>query len=174
MRQQRTSKRLWDSWSSRVYFLPRRARARSGFFQRSRGSVICVIAWIIHQVWCGTTSTTAPSRNFASASSAAAGRSLFGKQGYLGVPLSDAEKSIYMNLRSIAPRTDVYLAISDSDTEEKWLIMSGPRKGQLFWDQTTSKYGPGAAGSGWSAQTDFWSDQPSFGRLVMPQLLRLY
>ena len=105
-------------------------------------------------------------RNFSSASSAAAGRSLFGKQGYLGLPLSDAEKNIYMNLRSIAPRTDVYLAISDSDTEEKWLIMSGPRKGQLFWDHTADPkvYGPGAAGSGWSAQEDFWfSGEPPGG-----------
>ena len=37
----------------------------------------------------------------------------------------------------------------------------GPRKGQLFWDNTGKQYGPGAAGSGWSRKTDFWgSDQP--------------
>ena len=99
------------------------------------------------------------SRSFADATTAAAGRSLFGKHGYLGVPTSSPEKSIY---KEILPRfSSVFLAISDDPsvgtTEGKWVITAGPRKGQLFWDEASKKYGPGAAGSGWSVQGDFWS-----------------
>ena len=103
------------------------------------------------------------SRSFADATTAAAGRSLFGKSGYLGVPTSDAEKSVYKLLRKSG---DVHLAITDSVEEGKWLVTAGPRKGQLFWDNTEGQkvYGPGAAGSGWNAQTDFWYDSyPSNG-----------
>ena len=95
---------------------------------------------------------------------------LFGKQGYLGLPLSDAEKEIYKALVkeqvtikmfgqsiSFVSYKSLHLAISDSVEEGKWLIAAGPRKGQLFWDHTASKYGPGAAGSSWVAQDDFWS-----------------
>ena len=102
-------------------------------------------------------------RTFSAASTEAAGRSLFGKSGYLGVPTSDAEKSVYKLLRKSG---DVHLAITDSVEEGKWLVTAGPRKGQLFWDNTEGQkvYGPGAAGSGWNAQTDFWADSyPSNG-----------
>ena len=101
------------------------------------------------------------SQSFADATTAAAGRRLFGKSGYLGVPTSDAEKSVYKLLRKSG---DVHLAISDSRTEGKWLVTAGPRKGQIFWDNTNDRFGPGAAGSGWNAQTDFWwSGHPSNG-----------
>ena len=46
------------------------------------------------------------------------------------------------------------LAISDEATEGQWLVMSGPREGLLFWDHTNNQFGPGAAGSGWSALTE--------------------
>ena len=95
-------------------------------------------------------------QNFASASSAAAGRSLFGKSGYLGVPTSDAEKSVYEDFSA-----RIHLAISDEATEGQWLVMSGPREGLLFWDNTNNRFGPGAAGSGWSASGDFWVNKPS-------------
>ena len=91
-------------------------------------------------------------RLFADATTAASGRSLFGKSGYLGVYTSDAEKSIYTGLNS-----NVFLAISDSDTEGKWLVTAGPRKGLLFWDNAAGSFGPGAAGSGWGTRSDFWT-----------------
>ena len=91
-------------------------------------------------------------RLFADATTAASGRSLFGKSGYLGVYTSDAEKSIYTGLNS-----NVFLAISDSDTEGKWLVTAGPRKGLLFWDNAAGRFGPGAAGSGWGTRSDFWT-----------------
>ena len=98
------------------------------------------------------------SRSFADATTAAAGRSLFGKHGYLGAPTSSPEKSIYKKI--LPPYSSVFLAISDDrsvgTTEGKWVITAGPRKGQLFWDHTTKKYGPGAEGSGWSDRTHFW------------------
>ena len=93
-------------------------------------------------------------RSFADATTAAAGRSLFGKSGYLGVPTSSPEKSTYKEI--VQQYSSVFLAISDATTEGKWLVTAGPRKGQLFWDHTTTQFGPGAAGSGWSKQTDFW------------------
>ena len=52
------------------------------------------------------------SQSFADATTAAAGRSLFGKSGYLGVFTSDAEKEIYKTLR----QHDMHLAMSD-DTQ---------------------------------------------------------
>ena len=88
------------------------------------------------------------------AKEAAAERILFGKKGYLGVYTSDAEKDVYLDLAQ--PNTIIHLAISDSLEEDKWLVTAGPRKGLLFWDEGTSKYGPGASGSGWNAQGDFW------------------
>ena len=107
------------------------------------------------------------SRSFADATTAAAGRSLFGKHGYLGVPTSSPEKSIY---KEILPRySSVLLAISDDPsagtTEGKWVITAGPRKGQLFWDHTADpkEYGPGADGSGWDVQGDFWTTTPRGG-----------
>ena len=94
-------------------------------------------------------------RSFSDASTEASQSSLFGKSGYLGVFTSDTERDIYNTLFS--SRTWIRcLAITDTATEGKWLIAAGPRKGQLFWDHTTSKYGSGAAGSGWSGQADFW------------------
>ena len=87
---------------------------------------------------------------------------LFGKQGYLGLPLSDVEKEIYKALaKQVIPGfgliyKNFHLAISDSVEEGKWLITAGPRKGQLFWDHSTTSYGPGAEGSGWSAKDKFW------------------
>ena len=111
-------------------------------------------------------------RRFAAASTKASERILFGKDGYLGVYTSDAEREIYQKIHVAFVRWGhIHLAISDDSsagtTEGKWVIMAGPRKGQLFWDDTESKYGPGAAGSGWSEQTDFWdSGEPDneYGR----------
>ena len=58
---------------------------------------------------------------------------------------------------------DMHLAITDVATEGKWVISAGPRKGQVLWDHTASKYGPGAIDSGWSAQSDFvWSARNNF------------
>ena len=96
-------------------------------------------------------------RSFSAASRAASGRTLFGKRGYLGVPLSSTAKDIYRNLKVQAKKSFMHVAISDSITEGKWLMTDGPRKGQLFWDYTASKYGPGAEGSGWTLQRHFWS-----------------
>ena len=99
-------------------------------------------------------------RSFSDASTAAFGRIIFGKKGYLGVPLSNAGKSIYAGLRT----SDIHLAMSDSVAEGKWSITAGPRKGLLFWDHTASKYGPGAEGSGWTSQGHFWdSSEPGGG-----------
>ena len=101
-------------------------------------------------------------RSFSAASTAASGRILFGKQGYLGVPLSNAGKSIYAGLRKGG--NDIRLALTDTETEGKWVITAGPRKGQLFWDHTTKKYGPGAQGSDWTSQGHFWdSGEPDGG-----------
>ena len=86
------------------------------------------------------------------AATAASGRVVFGKKGYLGVHASDAEKNIY---KSLWKRT-THLAISDSVTEGKWLVTYGPRKGLLFWDHPRRKYGPGAEGSGWRSHGNFW------------------
>ena len=97
------------------------------------------------------------SLSFADAITAAAGRSLFGKSGYLGVPTFNAEKSVY---EDFSPGS-VHLAISDSATEGQWLVTAGPRKGLLFWDNTNDQFGPGAAGSGWSASGDFWLNKPT-------------
>ena len=58
-------------------------------------------------------------RSFSDASTAAFGRILFGKKGYLGVPLSDAGKSIYAGLRT----SDIHLAMSDSVAEGKWSMI---------------------------------------------------
>ena len=93
-------------------------------------------------------------RSFSDATTEASKRILFGKHGYLGVFTSDTGRDIYNTLVPF----DVYLrlAISDSATEGKWLVTDGPRKGQLFWDNTNNQFGPGAAGSSWNAQDDFW------------------
>ena len=100
------------------------------------------------------------SRTFSAASTAASGRSFFGKSGYLGVYTSDTEKSIYTGFN----QNNIFLAITDSATEGKWLVTAGPRKGQLFWDNTNNQFGPGAAGSGWNAKGDFWwSGEPNNG-----------
>ena len=99
------------------------------------------------------------SRLFPAASTEASGRILFGKYGYLGVHTSDAEKAIYEALRT----QDMHLAISDDTqagtTEGKWVITSGPRKGQVLWNHAASPqaYGPGASGSGWSTRGQFWT-----------------
>ena len=92
-------------------------------------------------------------RTFSAASTAASATSLFGKSGYLGVYTSDAEKAVYL---ALADPNTIHLAISDSVEEGKWLIKAGPREGLLFWDEASEKYGPGASGSGWNAQGDFW------------------
>ena len=101
-------------------------------------------------------------RSFSEASKKASARILFGKKGYLGVPLSNAGMNIYKSLRSQGP---LHLAITDVATEGKWLIAAGPREGLLFWDHTRGRYGPGAAGSGWWGASNFWfrssySNQP--------------
>ena len=99
-------------------------------------------------------------RSFSAASTEAEGRTLFGKGGYLGVYTSDTEKSIYTGFN----QNNIFLAISDEETEGKWLVTSGPRKGQLFWDDTNNQFGPGAAGSGWSTQRNFWhTSEPNGG-----------
>ena len=91
-------------------------------------------------------------QNLNSASSAAAGRSLFGKQGYLGMYTSNAEKNVYAN----SAKADILLALRDRGG--RWVITAGPRQGQVFWTEKGSggSYGPGAAGSGWNAKGDFW------------------
>ena len=94
-------------------------------------------------------------RTFSAASTEAAGRSLFGKSGYLGVFTSEAEKTIYKALW----KADMHVAITDVTTEGKWVITAGPRQGQVLWDHTATKFGPGAEGSGWSTRTSFWYDK---------------
>ena len=100
-------------------------------------------------------------RLFAVASTFASQSIFFGKHGYLGVPTSDAEKSVYRALRT--RYRYIHLAISDSVEEGKWLVTAGPRKDMLFWDHTAGKYGPGAAGSGWNARSNFWSGSNPYG-----------
>ena len=101
-------------------------------------------------------------QTFSAASTAASGRSFFGKSGYLGVYTSDTEKSIYKEILPLY--SSVFLAITDSAAEGKWLVTAGPRKGQLFWDNTNNQFGPGAAGSGWDAKGDFWwGNEPDNG-----------
>ena len=123
---------------------------------QSRGSLMFFIAWIRPQVWLRyyfydiTEVTITPTRK------AAAERSLFGKQGYLGFPTSDAERSMYLRI-SENPGSIIHVGISDEVQEGKWLVTAGPRKGQLFWDHTNKQFGPGAAGSDWTKQDDFWS-----------------
>ena len=94
---------------------------------------------------------------FSAASTAAEGRTLFGKSGYLGVFTSEAEKTIYKALW----KADMHVAITDVTTEGKWVITAGPRQGQVLWDHTLSPkaFGPGAEGSGWSTRTSFWYDK---------------
>ena len=86
-------------------------------------------------------------------------RTLFGKKGYFGMYLSNLEKETY---RSIVEDTS-YLPISDSVEEGKWVILAGPRAGQLFFDEGTKKYGPGAEGSGWSKPKHFWRQRQPYG-----------
>ena len=98
-------------------------------------------------------------RSFSDASEKAPDRTADGR-GYLGVPASDAEKTIYANL---VPSGYIHLAISDDGsagtTEGMWVVTDGPRKGQLFWNHVANPkvYGPGADGSGWSARGRFWT-----------------
>ena len=93
-------------------------------------------------------------QSFSAASTAASARILFGKNGYLGVFTSQEERDIWNTL--YPGGTWIRLALTDAATEGKWLITAGPREGLLFWDHTGKQYGPGAAGSGWSLQGDFW------------------
>ena len=92
------------------------------------------------------------SQSFADATTAASGRSLFGKSGYLGVYTSDTEKSIYTGFN----QNNIFLAISDVATEGEWVITSGPRAGELFWDHGASRFGSGAQDPGWTSRGDFW------------------
>ena len=94
------------------------------------------------------------SRSFWDASTAASERIVFGKSGYLGVHTSNAERDIYKTLR----RSDIHLAISDTAEEGKWVITSGPRKGQVLWNHAANPqvYGPGASGSPWRSRGEFW------------------
>ena len=94
------------------------------------------------------------SRTFSAASTEASGRSLFGEEGYLGVYLSDAERAVYVGIR----RGNIHLAVSDATTEGTWVIMSGPRTGEVLWEHSTQKYGSGARGSGWGTLDEFWDD----------------
>ena len=70
-------------------------------------------------------------RNFPAASSAAAGRSLFGKQGYLGMYTSNAEKNIYI----------AYMARQSQDIQ---LALRGSRRerqvGDHRWSQARTGY----------------------------------
>ena len=91
-------------------------------------------------------------RSFSAASTQAEGRTLFGKSGYLGVYTSDTEKSIYTGFN----QNNIFLAISDVATEGEWVITSGPRAGELFWDHGASRFGSGAQDPGWTSRGDFW------------------
>ena len=93
-------------------------------------------------------------RSFSDASEKAPDRTADGR-GYLGVPTSDTEKTIYRDLST----QDIHLAISDDATEGMWVVTDGPRKGQLFWNHVENPkvYGPGADGSDWSARGRFWT-----------------
>ena len=106
-------------------------------------------------------------RNFPSASSAAAGRSLFGKQGYLGMYTSNAEKNVYVAYVNRL-RQDILLALRDPGGRGRWVITAGPRQGQVVWTERGrgGSYGPGAAGiSGLRTQRDFWAfGQPRSSR----------
>ena len=96
-------------------------------------------------------------RTAPAALAAAAGRSLFGKKGYLGVPTSAEGFGVYRNIASSQSGwSDVVVALSDEDTEGQWVIMAGPRQGQVLWDHSTTSYGPGAEGSGWTVKDDIW------------------
>ena len=88
-------------------------------------------------------------RSFEVAGRKAAGRSLFGKDGYLGVHTSNTEKDIYLGLRT----GELHLAISDAVQEGNWVITAGPRTGEVLWNDGTSY---GAAMTDWSTQGDFW------------------
>ena len=99
-------------------------------------------------------------RSFSAASTQAEGRTLFGKSGYLGVYTSDTEKSIYTGFG----QNDIFLAISDDTTEGEWVITSGPRAGELFWDHGASGFGSGAQDPGWISRGDFWhGSEPNGG-----------
>ena len=106
-------------------------------------------------------------QSFPEALTAASGRIIFGKKGYLGVPTSNAGKIIYTDL---FPVGRVHLALTDSVEEGKWVIAAGPRKGQLFWDHTQKRYGPGAAGSVWHVRTGF--SHSDFWHWTQPDSLR--
>ena len=102
-------------------------------------------------------------RSFSEASTEASGRVLFGKQGYLGVPLSDEGRRVYTSQGT--SYDGIYLAISDDQsegtTEGRWVITAGPRKGLLFWDRAGNRFGPGAEGSGWKEWAHFWNKAPA-------------
>ena len=103
-------------------------------------------------------------------------RIFFDVHGYMGVPTSTPEIRIYTAFGALAD-DDIYLAVTDSATEGKWLITAGPRKGQLFWDHTADpkEYGPGVRGSGWSAQDDFWaSGHPADSRSQQEDIVMMY
>ena len=98
-------------------------------------------------------------RTVPDALAAAAGRSLFGKKGYLGVPTSAEGLLVYKGIATdqAGGWSSVHVGLSDEDTEGQWVIMAGPRQGQVFWDHSTTSFGPGAQGSGWNQQGDIWS-----------------
>ena len=92
-------------------------------------------------------------RSFSNAGNQAKRRSLFGKPGYMGVFTSSAEKTVYQDLKS----GGIHLGITDTAREGKWVIIHGPRKGQVLWDHPARKFGPGAGGSDLRTQGHFWS-----------------
>ena len=106
---------------------------------------------------------------------AAAGRSLFGKKGYLGVPTSaeglDAYKSI---ANGQIGWTSLLVGLSDEDTEGQWVIMAGPRQGQVLWDHSTTSYGPGAEGSGWTRKETIFGMYRAFPVRGIPATSRTY
>ena len=81
---------------------------------------------------------------------AAAGRSLFGKKGYVGFPTTAEGLDVYKEivLYQHGGWSTVLVGLSDMETEGQWVIMAGPRQGQVLWDHSTTSYGPGAEGSG--------------------------
>ena len=95
----------------KVWVFPVLSEVQTGF----------VIAWTRPQVWCATTCATARDSRFRHASTAASERILFGKKGYLGVPLSNAGKSIYLGL--------VRVFVWDlRDSTYIWRFRTPPRK----------------------------------------------
>ena len=76
----------------------------------------------------------------------------------MGVPTSAGGLLVYRGIAdSQSGRlSTVHVGLSDEDTEGQWVIMAGPRQGQVFWDHSTTSYGPGAEGSGLRVKDDIW------------------